>query len=225
MFSGVRLRQRREELQMSQAEMARALQISRTSYFNWENNKTQPNETNLNNLAEILKVEPLYFHRDYELIALYHQLHPTNQQKFMHYGQTLLNNQANDKPETVYEYHVYEKLSAGSGYGYLEERSYDVVYHDEEKEYDLASWVYGDSMEPNYPNGSVVLIRDTGFDYDGGVYAVEWDGQTYLKRVYREEEGLRLVSYNSKYQDKFAPYREEPRVIGQAIDYFVPKER
>ena len=49
-------------------------------------------------------------------------------------------------------------------------------------------------MEPTYLNGEVVLIKQTGFDYDGAVYAVDWDGQTYIKKVYREEEGLRLVS-------------------------------
>ena len=27
-------------------------------------------------------------------------------------------------------------------------------------------------MEPKYHNGSVTLIRETGFDYDGAVYAV-----------------------------------------------------
>ncbi|KSU24637.1 hypothetical protein N42_2258 [Lactococcus lactis subsp. lactis] len=27
-------------------------------------------------------------------------------------------------------------------------------------------------MEPKYQNGSVALIRETGFDYDGAVYAV-----------------------------------------------------
>ena len=38
-----------------------------------------------------------------------------------------------------------------------------------------------------YLNGEVVLIKQTGFDYDGAVYAVDWDGQTYIKKVYREE--------------------------------------
>ena len=42
-------------------------------------------------------------------------------------------------------------------------------------------------MEPTYLNGEVVLIKQTGFDYDGAVYAVDWDGQTYIKKVYREE--------------------------------------
>ncbi|HEP1872978.1 TPA: helix-turn-helix transcriptional regulator [Streptococcus pyogenes] len=79
-------------------------------------------------------------------------------------------------------------------------------------------------MEPTYLNGEVVLIKQNSFDYDGAIYAVEWDGQTYIKKVFREDEGLRLVSLNKKYSDKFAPYSEEPRIIGKIIANFRPLE-
>lgn len=225
MFSGQRLRQKREASLVTQATLARQLGITRTSYHNWEQDKTQPNQANLNKLAQIFDVDTNYFNKNYELLALYEQLYDDNQQKLLHYGENLLDAQQMENVPSLYEYHVYEKLSAGTGYGYFEDRSYDVVYYDEDKHYDLASWVYGDSMEPQYPNGSVVLIRGNGFDYDGDIYAVDWDGQTYLKRVYREKTGLRLASLNPKYQDKFAPYIEEPRIIGKVIDCFIPKER
>ena len=79
-------------------------------------------------------------------------------------------------------------------------------------------------MEPTYLNGEVVLIKQTGFDYDGDVYAVDWDGQTYIKKVYREEDGLRLVSLNKRYGDKFAPYDEDTRIIGKIVGNFMPIE-
>lgn len=126
--------------------------------------------------------------------------------------------------EELFEYHVYEKLSAGIGTAYFEDRNYDTVYFDEEIDHDLASWVYGDSMEPDYLNGSVALIKGTGFDYDGAIYAVDWDGQSYIKKVYKEKDGLRLVSLNKKYADKFAPYDEEPRIIGKIVGNFMPME-
>lgn len=77
-------------------------------------------------------------------------------------------------------------------------------------------------MEPTYHNGSVALIRETGFDYDGAVYAVVWNSQTYIKKVYREENGLRLVSINKDYDDKFAPYSENPRIVGKIVGNFMP---
>ena len=73
-------------------------------------------------------------------------------------------------------------------------------------------------------NGEVVLIKETGFDYDGAIYAVDWDGQTYIKKVYKEKDGLRLVSINSKYKDKFAPFDEDPRIIGKVVGNFMPIE-
>lgn len=91
-------------------------------------------------------------------------------------------------------------------------------------DYDFASWVFGNSMEPTYEDGSVALIKQTGFDYDGAIYAIDWDGQTYIKKVYREENGLRLVSLNRNYSDKFAPYDENPRIIGKIVGNFMPLE-
>lgn len=79
-------------------------------------------------------------------------------------------------------------------------------------------------MEPKYQNGSVALIRETGFDYDGAVYAVVCNSQTYIKRVYREEHGLRLVSINPKYQDIFLSYDEDPRIVGIIVGNFFPLE-
>lgn len=122
----------------------------------------------------------------------------------------------------LFKYHVYEKLSAGTGESYSNDWNYDEVYYDEEIDHDFASWIFGDSMEPRFLNGEVALIKDTGFDYDGAIYAVEWDGQTYIKKVKREKDGLRLISLNSKYKDKFAPYDEDPRIIGKIVGSFQP---
>ncbi len=79
-------------------------------------------------------------------------------------------------------------------------------------------------MEPKYQNGSVALIRETGFDYDGAVYAVVWKFQTFIKKVYREKEGLRLVSINKDYKDIYIPYDENPRIVGKIVGDFMPLE-
>jgi len=123
--------------------------------------------------------------------------------------------------EKLYEYHVYERMSAGIGALVYDDRNFDTVYFNEELAHDFASWVSGDSMEPKYQNGSVALIRETGFDYDGAVYAVVCNSQTYIKRVYREEHGLRLVSINPKYRDIFLSYDEDPRIVGIIVGNFV----
>lgn len=131
----------------------------------------------------------------------------------------------NEIHEELYSYHVYERLSAGIGSAVWDGGSFDTAYFDKELPHDIASWVYGDSMEPTFLDGEVALIRANGYDYDGAVYAVVWDGRTYIKRVYKEEDGLRLESLNPKYRDLFAPFEEEPRVVGLVVGHFMPMEK
>lgn len=152
------------------------------------------------------------------------QLTTQNKKIVLRTSEELLESQEREVDEERFEYHVFEKLSAGTGYGYAEDRNYDTVYFEKDISHDLASWVYGDSMEPDFADGSVALIKDTGWDYDGAIYAVDWDGQSYIKKVYKEKDGLRLVSLNNKYDDKFARWEEEPRIIGKVVGNFMPTE-
>ena len=155
------------------------------------------------------------------------KLSTPRKQKVLNYANEQLKEQNNKVitiEEKLFEYRVFEKLAAGNGYSYFNDGNYDTVFYNKDLDHDFASWVFGDSMEPKYLNGEVVLIKETGFDYDGAVYAVDWDGQTYIKKVYREPDGLRLVSLNKKYKDKFAPFEEDPRIIGKIVGNFMPIE-
>ncbi len=178
-------------------------------------------------LENILKVPKGYF-TQIEIVRLYHSLSKQGQEKVVLYARNLSQEEQAQKviamPERLYEYRVYERMSAGIGASVYDDQNFDTVYFNEELAHDFASWVSGDSMEPKYQNGSVALIRETGFDYDGAVYAVVCNNQTYIKRVYREENGLRLVSINPKYKDIFISYEEDPRIVGIIVGNFVPME-
>ena len=218
------LKQIREAKGLSQREVAKQIGVANTSYFAWERGKTKPKKENLIKLSNIFGVtyEALVKDEETDLLSAFHQLTDKRKEKVMTYTQAQLteqNQEAAEKIVKLFPYKVYEKLSAGTGFSYMDDGSYDTVYFDAELSYDFASWVYGDSMEPVYADGSVALIKDTTFDYDGAIYAI---GQTYIKKVYKEEDGLRLVSINEKYQDKFAPYDEEPRIVGKIIGNFYP---
>ena len=225
MYQPEKLKRRRTELGLRQVDVAEAIGISKQSYFAWEKGITQPNQKNLLKLEKVLEVESGYFTTD-AISVLYQKLTHLNQLKAKSFMEKLLGQQEKviSIAEPRFEYHVYEKMSAGRGATIYGDRYYDTVYFDKEISHDFASWVFGDSMEPTYLNGEVVLIKQTGFDYDGAVYAVDWDGQTYIKKVYREEDGLRLVSLNKRYGDKFAPYDEDPRIIGKIVGNFMPVE-
>ena len=224
MYQPDKLKQKREELGLEQQELAELIGVSKQAYFKWEKGLSKPTKANIAKLEKILKVPTGYLSED-EISFLYKQLTEPNQEKAITYVRDLVSSQkVISIAEKRSEYRVYEKLSAGIGASVYGDLDYDVVYYNEELPHDFASWVDGNSMEPTYQNGEVALIRETGFDYDGAVYAVVWNSQTYIKKVYREEEGLRLVSINKDYPDKFAPFDENPRVIGKIVGHFMPLE-
>lgn len=224
MYQPDKLKQKREELGLEQQEVAELIGVSKQAYFKWEKGFSKPTKANIAKLEKVLKVSEGYLTED-EISSLYKQLTEPNQEKAITYVRDLVASQkVISIAEKRSEYHVYEKLSAGIGASVYGDLDYDVVYYNEELPHDFASWVDGNSMEPTYQNGEVALIRETGFDYDGAVYAVVWDSQTYIKKVYREKEGLRLVSINKDYPDKFAPFDENPRVIGKIVGHFMPLE-
>lgn len=225
MYQPEKLKARRKELKMTQKDIADQLGISYQAYSAWERGVKAPSKEKVNRLEQILKVQKGYF-TEIEIVRLYNTLSNKGKEQVVEYARDLVQKEKTQKvisvSEKIYEYHVYEKMSAGIGASVYDDRNYDTVYFNEELAHDFASRVSGDSMEPKYQNGSVALIRETGFDYDGAVYAVVCNSQTYIKRVYREENGLRLVSVNPKYEDLFISYAEDPRVVGIIVGNFMP---
>ena len=227
MYQPEKLKARRKELKLTQKEIAEQLGISFQAYSAWERGVKEPSKEKVFQLENILKVPKGYF-TQIEIVRLYHSLSKQGQEKVVLYARNLSQEEKVQKvppmPARLYEYRVYERMSAGIGASVYDDQNFDTVYFNEELAHDFASWVSGDSMEPKYQNGSVALIRETGFDYDGAVYAVVCNNQTYIKRVYREEDGLRLVSINPKYKDIFISYEEDPRIVGIIVGNFVPME-
>ncbi len=225
MYQPEKLKARRKELKMTQKDIADQLGISYQAYSAWERGVKEPSKDKVQRLEQILRVPKGYF-TEIEIVRLYNTLSNKGKNQVVEYARDLVQKEKTQQvvsvSENLYEYHVYEKMSAGIGASVYDDRNYDTVYFNEELAHDFASWVSGDSMEPKYQNGSIALIRETGFDYDGAVYAVVCNNQTYIKRVYREENGLRLVSINPKYKDIFISYDEDPRVVGIIVGNFMP---
>ena len=227
MYQPEKLKARRKELKITQEDIADQLGISYQAYSAWERGVKEPSKEKVNRLEQILRVPKGYF-TEIEIARLYNTLSNKGKKQVVEYARDFVQKEETQQvisvSENLYEYHVYEKMSAGIGALVYNDRDYDIVYFDEELAHDFASWVSEDSMEPKYQNGSVALIRETGFDYDGAVYAVVWNSQTFIKKVYREEEGLRLVSINKAYKDIYIPYDENPRIVGKIVGDFMPLE-
>ena len=239
-FIGSRIREQRKLRGWTQLELGKKIGMGKNAISNYEKGFRSPKKDTMFDLASAfgISIDDLFPAVQSPSTSLVQQINdtviqltPPNQKIVLRTSEDLLEGQKTrgekitEISEPLTEYHVFEKLSAGNGYDYMEDRNYDVVFFNKDIDHDFASWVYGDSMEPKFLDGSVALIKDTGFDYDGAIYAVDWDGQSYIKKVYKEKDGLRLVSINDKYDDKFAKWEEEPRIIGKVVGNFMPVER
>ena len=69
-------------------------------------------------------------------------------------------------------------------------------------------------------DGDYVLLVDDDIP-DGGIGAIMYNGETSLKRVYQDDEGLRLEPANEEYEDiHIAPdVFEEVRVLGRYVGH------
>lgn len=221
MFSPTRLKEIRTELGLSQSEIARQLEISRMSYSAWESGKTKPNQKNLSMLATILKVDESYFESEYSIVQNYLLLNDENKLAAEDYVEQLLTSQSiAENVVSLFSYQVLSdiQLSAGPGEGLYDEFETETVYsEDEYTGFDIATWISGNSMEPVYKDGEVALIRSTGFDYDGAVYALNWNGSLYIKKLYREVDGFRMVSINPDVTERFIPFEDEIRIVGKVV--------
>ena len=214
MFCNNRLKSLRTKQKVSQTAVAEHLGVTRAAYNSWEKGKYIPNKKNLDELALYFNVETTYFESEYEIVNKYLQLNEINQKKLLTMANELYVSQ-------LYKYQVYAKLSAGLGNFYYEDYEFDTVYFDKDISYDIASWIDGDSMEPKYHSGDVALIKKTGYDFDGLVYAVVYNEETYIKKVFLEENTVRLVSINDNYKDIIASI-EEVNIVGVVTDSFKP---
>jgi SOS-response transcriptional repressor LexA len=83
-------------------------------------------------------------------------------------------------------------------------------------------YVEGDSMEPTLRRGDLVLCNSCGYEGEG-LYAIQYDGDAYVKRVFKQSGNYVIKSDNPLY-----PLREEPigseniAVVGRVL-YIVKK--
>lgn len=97
------------------------------------------------------------------------------------------------------------------------------VYVDVLSRADCAIKVKGDSMQPTFYNGDILLIRSQpDIDYDGQTAIVVLGDECCVKHVYRQPDGLLLTSDNSAYHPMFkryADYDNNIRVIGKIVGF------
>jgi repressor LexA len=204
---GERMRQRREEMGLSRAELAERLGVSRSAVGNYEINVSTPKEEVLLRLFDALDVDPNYLYCDsyrrgggytqeeLSLLESYRRLTLTGQQTVQtvvralgdyqkELGQTL----PPEKPRVIPLY----RCPAAAGYAapvFGEDYDPLPVTGQVPPGAELAVRIQGDSMEPVIREGSVVYVNhDPLKNGDVGIFCV--DGAMLCKQYNRDALGM-----------------------------------
>ena len=139
MYQPEKLKARRKELKMTQKDIADQLGISYQAYSAWERGVKEPSKEKIKRLEQILRVPKGYF-TETEIVRLYNVLSNKGQNQVLEYTRRLVQEESRKivtVSENLYEYHVYEKMSAGIGASVYDNRNYDTVYFNEERAHDF----------------------------------------------------------------------------------------
>lgn len=166
------------------------------------------------------------------------KLNKDNQSKIYQYTKNLLQFQNRTfkevsikyKPRELTEILVTEKVAAGVGYSYGN-NEVTSFYTDREDlmQYDMATRVFGDSMEPKLSDGDIILLKQGYDNVNGDIYVVDYAGKSYVKKLYNDGNRFVLKSINKKYSDIII-YSSDIQdtyfnIVGKVIDCFTPVEK
>lgn len=228
----------KDKRQLSLSELARRVGVAKSALSRYFNKTRQFPLNKVEDFANALGVTSEYLlgvetsKAVDKLTTIYNRLNDTNKNKVLDYSNKLLHEQGRiiEEASNLYKVIAFAGLSAGKGYSY-EENEQTTVYTDRDdlKPHDFATIVHGDSMKPLYNDGDVVLISNGYDNVQGGIYAVDFNGESFLKRVYFEGNRIRLVSINPNYSDKhiYLPIDEGTylNIIGKVVDSFKPVQK
>ncbi|GAB2022106.1 helix-turn-helix transcriptional regulator [Pseudolactococcus yaeyamensis] len=244
----------RKEKGITQKELAEAVGVSSSAMTEYMKLRTAPSYGVIQNIADYFGVKKSdidsTFRQKNEPVSetkrildnIFENLDKSNQTLLINNAKELFEKQNIEKviqihekapayeieePEKLHEVIGHSQVAAGLGYGYDDEDNY-IVYTDRDDLpcYDLATMVTGKSMEPEYHKGQMLLLRDLGTtSYNGELCVIADDDKSYFKKLYTEDDQLRLVSLNPEYDDIIIPFPPDEGShikIFSVVDSFEP---
>lgn len=222
LYIGNRIKYYRNINKLTQVELGEKLGVKKATVSHYENGIRTPDQNNLFELAEIFdtSIDDLFPPREYSgILSIYSKLEPPRQQKVYNFAEHELSEQ--NKVSTIEEteiIYITSKLSAGTGIidldpSYKEEVEFDGYV----PKHDLAFLVEGNSMTPTFEDGEVVFVERTPDIRSGQFVAVQVNEEAYIKKYYKADDHIRLVSLNQEYDDIYADENDDIRIVGRVI--------
>lgn len=219
------------------------IKISKTDLSQYVNNITEPRQDKLFILANALNVSEAWLmgydvkkNRDKtnslqdhtkEIINVVNKLNYTRQEKVLNFADYQLSQQenvniSNDKILNMFDYQdleVQSKVSAGTGIVDLEPDYTETVRFNGyvPSDFDMIFEVSGDSMEPMFKDGELIFIEFDQEVRNGQIGVVQINGESFLKKMYIENNELKLISLNKDYDNIIATEADDVKVVGRVL--------
>ena len=233
-----RLKMLRKEKDISAEELATLLDINKSTISRYETNKTDPFlpivikiadyfDVSLDWLAGISDIRESYITSS-NILKLYNSLPDDKKREAFRYLSYLSSNNTEISSElsfilrenlTPYSIkpQILGQTAAGQPLEYGDAITQDINnISDIPANADFALTVNGDSMEPEIKNGSIIYIHSQEEVENGTISIVEVNGAVTCKKVYKEDNKLKLVSINEKYEPMIID-KGNVRILGKVI--------
>lgn len=112
---------------------------------------------------------------------------------------------------------LYGEVSAGTGVWVSDEPVETIKYPVPVPGHDIALRVNGNSMEPMFHDGDVVFVKKTPEVHHGSIIIIIVNDNAYIKKLYRRDDEVRLISLNPQYEDIILNPDDTIEIIGNVI--------
>ncbi len=215
----------RKQNNMTMEDLGEVMGKTKSTVSRWVSGERYPKIEEVEKLAGIFNVdiETILFGGRYpsNITTIYNQLEPPRQKYVYDVAEQQLEeqNKVINLSDFINE-DLYGYASAGTGQQVFDNPVETIQLHKSDvpsQHYDLVLQVVGDSMEPAFKDGEYIFIRKTENLRNGqfGVFII--NGESYLKKVYVEDDHLRLVSLNEKYEDLIFTEDDGITLVGQVV--------
>ena len=239
MSFGTRLKARREQLGITQPQLAEMLGVSKGAIGNYETDANSPKATILFKVFDVLKCDANYLFQDemgnsYPMKVSYDEYESIKKYRNLDdHGKELVNFTLNKETERIEKYgklgevshpvtsfpmrlisYYFKNASAGTGQlviDNLPDKDIEIPDKPEYRNVSYAIGVNGSSMEPSFQDGDILLVEATQEIEVGDIGIFQINDECFVKKLGEKE----LISLNKDYKN--IPLDETAATLGKVI--------
>lgn len=239
MSFGTRLKARREQLGITQPQLAEMLGVSKGAIGNYETDANSPKATILFKVFDVLKCDANYLFQDemgnnYPMKVSYDEYESIKKYRNLDdHGKELVNFTLDKETERIEKYgklgevsrpvtafpmrlisYYFKNASAGTGQlviDNLPDKDIEIPDKPEYRNVRYAIGVNGSSMEPAFQDGDILLVEATQEIEVGDIGIFQINNECFVKKLGEKE----LISLNKDYKN--IPLDETAATLGKVI--------